>query len=391
MRKLLLEILRNSIEVVEPYKLVKKQVILNRDIFKIKDNIYNINDFNKIIVIGGGKATASIACAIEEIFKDKISDGIINVKYGYREELRKIRIIEAGHPIPDKKGVDGTKEIIKLINKKEPNNLILCLISGGGSALLCSPSDGITLKDKQITTDLLLKCGANIEEINIVRKHISKVKGGRIVRLAYPAKVISLILSDVIGDKLDIIASGPTVADRSYFKDAMEVLKKYELWNKIPGSVKNHIEAGPDETPKPGDKIFDRVDNMIIGNNLFLLTHVKRLLEGKGFNSIILSSIIEGEAREVAKFHASIVKEILITGNPIPPPAAIISGGELTVTVKGSGIGGRNLEFSLAMAQEIQGLNNIIGMSIGTDGTDGPTNAAGAFFDGSTIDRKSVV
>ena len=265
------------------------------------------------------------------------------------------------------------------------------MISGGGSALLVAPAEGITLEEKQATTSELLACGASIEEINTVRKHLSRVKGGQLARACWPATVVTLILSDVVGDPLDVIASGPTVPDSSTFGECLEIVSRYELAGRLPASVMERIEAGAKgdlpETPKEGEKIFEGVQNEIVGNSLSAVLAAGRKAEALGYTPLILSTRIEGETREVAHVHAAIFREVLATGFPLAPPACILSGGETTVTLKGKGKGGRNQEFSLAVAMHIQGEDRIFFLSGGTDGTDGPTDAAGAFADGTTVER----
>jgi hydroxypyruvate reductase len=264
-------------------------------------------------------------------------------------------------------------------------------MSGGGSALLPLPAQGLTLKDKQETIKVLLACGATIHEINAIRKHTSAVKGGQIARAVHPATLISLILSDVVGDNLDVIASGPTVPDSSSFSDCMEIFRRYSIIKKLPTSVVRHIKAGisgkVSETSKKGDPAFLRTRNQIIGSNFEAIIAAKQKAEGLGYTTLALSSMIEGETKDVAHVHGAIAREILKTGNPIPPPACILSGGETTVTITGKGLGGRSQEFSLAMAIDIAGNESIVALSAGTDGTDGPTEAAGAVADTDTFKR----
>ncbi len=247
------------------------------------------------------------------------------------------------------------------------------------------PAPPVTLKQKQQTTQLLLDCGADIHEMNCIRKHISRVKGGQLARLAYPATVLTLILSDVIGDDLDVIGSGPTVPDRSTFADARAILVKYGIQNKVPPEVRARLNANEPETPKPGDKIFKRVQNLIVGSNRLAVDAAAAEARALGYRTMVLSTFIEGETRDVARVHAAIAKEMRAAGNPLKPPACVISGGETTVTIRGKGLGGRNQEFTLAAAIDIAGLKNVAILSAGTDGIDGPTDAAGAFADGATV------
>lgn len=391
LRENALAIFNAGLQAADPLEAIHRHVKRIGLKLQVGERIYNLSDYERIYVIGGGKAGAPMARAIEDLLKGRITAGLINVKYGHLAELEVIRLNEAGHPIPDEAGVRGAQEIVELARQAGEKDLVICLISGGGSALLPLPIPGITLAEKQMVTQLLLACGATINEINTLRKHISQIKGGQLARIAMPATLISLILSDVIGDPLDVIASGPTVPDESTFQDCWRILEKYQLVDRIPRSVLNHIRAGLSgqvaETPKPGDPAFSKTQNLIVGSNLLAVKAAAQKAKELGYNTLILSSFVEGETREVAKVHAAIVKEILNSGNPIPPPACIISGGETTVTLKGNGLGGRNQEFVLAAAIDIAGLKDVVILSAGTDGTDGPTDAAGAIADGSTVQR----
>jgi glycerate 2-kinase len=273
--------------------------------------------------------------------------------------------------------------------------MVICLISGGGSALLPLPAEGLSLQDKQDTTKVLLACGATIHEINSVRKHISMVKGGGLVRAAYPATLISLILSDVVGDDLDVIASGPTVPDSSSFQNCMTIFDKYGIREKVPETVLNHIRKGIEgevpETPKPADPVFTRTQGVIVGSNLACMEAAEKKAHSLGYHTLMLSTMIEGETREVACVHAGIAKEVLKSGHPLSPPACVLSGGETTVTITGRGLGGRNQEFVLAAAMGLSGWERIVVLSAGTDGTDGPTDAAGAVADSQTIQRAEAL
>mgnify|MGYP002008372123 CR=1 FL=1 len=352
---------------------------------------YDLNAIDRIYVVGTGKAAAVMAQTVEEILGDRVSAGAVNVKYAHLAPARRVHLTEAGHPIPDEAGVVGARKINGLLEKLSKRDLLLCLISGGGSALLPLPVDGVTLAEKQATTQLLLDCGATINELNTLRKHISQVKGGQLARLAAPAQVISLILSDVIGDLLDVIASGPTVPDSSTFADCHRIIERYRLQEQLPESVGVHLKAGltgtVDDTPKPGDPLFNRVQNVLIATNNRSLLAAKEEAEQLGFNAMILSSSIDGETREVARLFPAITAEIRSSGNPVHAPACIICGGETTVHIRGKGKGGRNQEFTLAAAMGIEGLKDVVVFSAGTDGTDGQTDAAGAIADGQTISR----
>ncbi|MBF0120078.1 MAG: glycerate kinase [Desulfobacterales bacterium] len=378
---------------VDPQSAVKKYCRIenkNNNLI-IGERIYDLCRFKNIYVIGAGKASASMAKGIEEILGNRISKGIINVKYEHLEDLKIIRLIEAGHPVPDSNGLKGAEAMLALIKYLKPDDLVICLISGGGSALLPLPANGLTLKDKQDTIKVLLSCGADIHEINTIRKHVSLIKGGRLVQHVYPATLVSLILSDVVGDNLDVISSGPTVPDISTFSDCLYIIDKYQISDKLPASIFQHIKKGVhgeiQETPKADDKLFENTYNKIIGSNIEAILAAKDKANRLGYNTLILSSMIEGDTVETAHFHAAIAREILKTGHPVTTPACIISGGETTIKIKGKGLGGRNQEFVLAAALKIIEQKNIVVLSCGTDGTDGPTDAAGAVADNQTIKK----
>ena len=375
---------------VDPADLVGRHLRREGQALQIGERRYDLPP-GRVYVVGAGKAAASMASAAESVLGDVIQQGIVIVKYGHSLPLKKIQILEAGHPIPDEAGVSATREILVMLSRMREDDLVLCLLSGGGSALLLCPAPPLTLKDKQKTTQVLLNCGAKIQEINAIRKHLSKVKGGWLAQAAYPATIVSLIISDVVGDSIESIASGPTAADRTTFADCLPTIDRYRLAGQIPSAVRTLLEAGMDgnieETPKPGNPIFDKVQNVIVGSNATALLAAKRRAEELGYHTLLLSSFIEGEARDAARFHTAIAREILSTDNPVRRPACVISGGETTVAVRGDGVGGRNQEFALMAAIEIQGLDQVVILSAGTDGADGPTDAAGAIVDGTTIRR----
>ncbi len=352
----------------------------------------NFTRFRHIYVIGAGKAGASMAQAAERVLGPRITGGLINVKDGHLAKLRRIELDQCGHPVPDERGAAGSARIAQIAAAAGREDLVVCLVSGGASALMPLPAEGISLEEKQATTRLLLACGATIHEINAVRKHISRIKGGQLARLAAPARVESLLLSDVIGDNLDVIGSGPTAPDASTFASALAILDRYEIRHRVPPSVRNRLEQGArgeiPETPKPADPLFARVRNTIVGGNRLALDAAARTARQLGYRTLILSSTIEGETREIARMHAAIAREIAVSGRPVRPPACIITGGETTVTIKGDGLGGRNQEFVLAAALDIAGLDRVVVFSAGTDGSDGPTDAAGAIADGQTLARK---
>ena len=312
MRGNAVKIFHKGLQAVEPGSAIKRSCKREGNIFFIGNRKYNLSGIENVFVTGAGKATAPMAAAIESILGENITRGIINVKYGHTAKLNRIKLIEAGHPVPDENGEKGAGEILNLVEGAGKNDLVLCLISGGGSALLVLPAEGITLKDKQDTIKILLSCGATIHEINTIRKHTSEIKGGRLARAAYPAGMISLILSDVVGDDLDVIASGPSVPDPSTFEESMEIFKKYKITKNIPKTVVSHVRKGVSgkvpETPKEADRAFKNTYNLIIASNIEAINAARQESEKMGYKTLVLSSMIEGETRDVAKVHAAIAK-----------------------------------------------------------------------------------
>jgi glycerate 2-kinase len=389
------EIFSAAVTAVDAEQCVRTFVSRDGDRLRVEDESYNISDFETIYLVGAGKASPRMAVPLVELLGEDLTGGVINTKYEHAEALGIVKVIECGHPVPDEAGVQGTNEILEILNLADERSLVICLLSGGGSAILPAPVDGCSLADKQETTRLLLKCGANIVELNAVRKHLSKVKGGGLARSAFPATVVALMLSDVIGDPMDVIASGPTVPDTSTYKTCMDIFDKFEIFESLPDSVKGRMQAGlkgevPD-TPKPGDEALGRVHNVVVGSNGLAVSAAVEKARSLGYDTLKLSTRLEGEAREIAHVHTAIAKEILSSGEPLRAPACVIAGGETTVTVKGQGKGGRNQEMALAAALQLRGWGPAVFLSGGTDGTDGPTDAAGAIVDGDTIDRAEAV
>ena len=384
-------IFQAALKAVDPGEAICTHVRRDGQQLHVADRVYDLLQYDALYVIGVGKAGAAMATAVEALLGDRIRGGHVIVKYGHGGPIKYVTLHEAGHPIPDEAGVRATRALIEFVRGRGPRELIICLISGGGSALSPAPSEGITLAEKQEATRLLLACGASIHEINALRKHISQIKGGQLARLTSPATLITLVLSDVVGDALDVIASGPTVPDPSCFADCLDILHKYQLLDKVPVAIRRHVEAGVagtiPETPKPRDAVFARTQTVIIGRNLQALEAAGHQAAALGYRTLILSSGIEGETREAAKVHAGIAREVLASGHPIAAPACILSGGETTVTLRGQGKGGRNQEFVLAMALDVRNAPGIAVLSGGTDGTDGPTDAAGAVADWTTCAR----
>ncbi len=355
---------------------------------------YDLRHYERVFVVGGGKAGTPMALALSELLGSRLTAGWVNVKHGYLTDTPPppaLTIHQAGHPIPDEAGLHGARQVLRLAREARERDLLFCLISGGGSALLPLPAGEITLGDLQAVTDVLLRCGATINEINAVRKHCSQIKGGQLARAAHPATVISLILSDVVGNPLDVIASGPTVPDTTTFADAWNVLCRYDVVKDVPERVRAHLQAGVEghiaETPKPGDPAFVRVQNLIIGSNAIAAMAARDAAQQAGFNTLLLSTYIEGEAREVGRVMAGIARSLIAEGWPIPRPACVIAGGETTVTLHGDGKGGRNQELALAAALALDGWPDVMLVTLATDGTDGPTDAAGAAVTGETVAR----
>lgn len=380
-----------ALHAADPAAAIRRHVVREGNRLNIGGRVCDLDRFENVCVVGAGKAGSAMAGAMESLLGDRLTGGLVNVKYGHSIPLQRVKVVEAGHPIPDAAGVDGTEKIVELLAPLGEGDLVFCLLSGGGSALLPLPAEGVTLEEKQAVTELLLQCGATINETNTVRKHISRVKGGQLARLASPARLVSLVLSDVIGDPLDIIASGPTVPDESTFADCRSVLDKYGLRDKLPGAVIRHLDAGSKgtvpETPDPDDPVFCRTQTVMVANNRQALDAARIEAIKRGYNPLVLSSSIDGETREVARVYAAMAREIEGYGDPVRRPACVISGGETTVTLKGGGKGGRNQEFVLATVSGIEGLERTVVFSAGTDGTDGPTDAAGAVADGNTLAR----
>ncbi|WP_022664332.1 glycerate kinase type-2 family protein [Desulfospira joergensenii] len=395
LRKAAKAIFNAGIGAVAPEACIDKYIQVTGDMLKLGTTQIPFENIQRIFLIGAGKASAAMAARAEALLGSRVHDGLVITKYGHGANLEQCRVMEAGHPVPDRNGQDAADALLDLVSGAGPKDLILCMISGGASALTPAPAEGITLEDKQETTRQLLGCGANIHEINTVRKHLSRIKGGQLCRKANGAPIISLILSDVIGDDLDIIGSGMTAPDRGTFKDCRDILVKYGLWDQIPKPVQNRIHAGIEgqirETPKPGSPEFANVTNLIVGSLSDALSAAEKEAANQGFAPLVLSSMIQGEASEVARVLCAVAKEVRRSNRPVSTPACLLSGGETTVTIRGEGKGGRNMELALAAGMELAGESGILMLSAGTDGTDGPTDAAGAFADGSTTARAEVL
>ena len=382
----------SGINAVLPQNLIPNNIFLRGKTLKIsgingKEKQFRLDDYERVFVIGAGKASPAMAKEIEKILGDKIFKGLIVTKYNFATDLKNIKIIEAGHPLPDVNGLNGSKKIINICKKADRDDLIINLISGGASSLLPCPTSNITLSDKIKTTQLLIESGAAIKEINIVRKHISAIKGGKLTKYVYPATMINIIISDVIGDDLETIGSGLTVPDPSTFKDSMEIILKYNLQDKIPDKVNIHLKKGViTETSKDNNTVFKNVHNFIIGNNKIALSAIMSSAKKMGYNSKIIIHNLSGSPEQAAK------RIINILDNPKSNETqCFLFGGETEVTVKGKGKGGRNQELCLNTSGLIAGKKNVVFLSAGTDGNDGPTKAAGAICDGLTLRRAKSV
>jgi glycerate 2-kinase len=390
-RELAVESLEHALSAVDPKQIIRSKLSLKNSRLHTDGLSFDLKEFKNIYVIGGGKASGPMAEALEQILDKRITSGIVNVPHGSNSTTNIVKLHGANHPIPDEAGVKGTRRMLEIAKQAEDDDLVICLISGGGSSLMPLPRGAVSLIDKKRMTDRLLKCGATINEINTVRKHISDFKGGWLAKKAYPATVLNLILSDVVGDPLDFIASGPTVPDSTTFSDAVEVLKKHNLWTEAPTSIKRVLSDGQKglipENPKAHDIAFKKVHNVVVGNNRFSSLAACEYLKSKGLNTLLLTATLEGEARQVGAMLASVAQEVIASGNPVPRPAGIVAGGETTVTVTGKGLGGRNQEITLAAALRLDGRNQVVVASLSTDGIDGPTDAAGAIADGRTLSR----
>jgi glycerate 2-kinase len=394
----ILAVQRAALAAVDPGGAVRRQVRRQGDLLTIAGRNYDLAATGRIWVVGGGKAAASMTATLHTVLGDRLAGGLVVTKYGHATpslagggDTGPVEVVEAGHPLPDEAGVAGTRRMADLLALATGCDLVLAVISGGGSALLTLPAEGLSLADVQRTTDLLLRSGATIVELNTVRKHLSQIKGGGLARLAGGTSVVSLVLSDVVGDPLDAIASGPTVSDPTTFADARDVLERYALVERLPSAVRQRLQAGLDgrvaDTPKPGAALFQCVQNVIVGNNRLAAEAAIQAAHGRGLNALLLSTFVEGEAREVARVAAALAKELVGHDRPVRKPACLVWGGETTVTVRGGGLGGRNQELALAAALAMDGLPNVLFVALGTDGTDGPTDAAGAVATGETAAR----
>ncbi|AKU07606.1 glycerate kinase type-2 family protein [Haloferax gibbonsii] len=381
-----IDCLQAGVEAVLPDRVVRESVSLDGDALTVADETYDLTAYDRILVVGGGKAGDGVADALEAVLGDRIDDGVVVTPDPTPSPDGRIERLPGDHPVPSARGVESTRRLVDLISDLDDRTLVLAAITGGASAVLPSPAEGISLAELQETTDRLLESGAEIHDLNAVRKHVSTLKGGGLARLAAPATVVGLVLSDVVGNDLGVIASGPTAPDETTYDDALDVLDRFDL--DVPKSVRTRLARGSagdiPETPKPGDSVFDRVTNHVLADTFTALDAAREVAADRGYDPLVLSSRVRGEARETAKTHVAVAEESLATGNPISAPAVVLSGGECTVTVRGDGDGGPNLEFCLAAAAELP--EETVLASIDSDGKDGGTEVAGAVVDSSTVD-----
>ena len=388
-----LDAMRDALAAADPARFIKAHLKLDEQTLRADNFRFTLEVYRRIFVIGGGKAAGRMAEAIERILGKWITGGLVIVPdYQWlRRQIHGIQYRFASHPIPSRKGVEGVVAMLGVVQNVTRDDMVIVLLSGGGSALMPLPVEGVSLKDEASVTSLMLKSGARIEEINGVRKHLSQIKGGRLAERLYPATVLSLIISDVVGDKIDAIASGPTAPDPTTYRDAKNVLEEYDLWQRIPRRPRKVIADGIagsiPETPKKESKAFERVHNIIVGTNQEARLAAASSMKEAGYRTQILPTQINGEARRVGRTFGSIANDIKNNPVPIPSPMALVAGGETTVTVHGKGRGGRNQELALAAAMKISGSDAVVIGSFATDGIEGDTDAAGALADGSTVKR----
>jgi hydroxypyruvate reductase len=394
LRRMIDDMIQSVLQAADPREAIFRRLQRIEQTLMMANDATDLRAIERVLVIAIGKAAIPMADALIDLLDDRLSAGVIVTKHAHTGDFRppeSMRLIEAGHPVPDSESIAGARAIEDLLHDVTTRDLVLCAISGGGSALVTLPVEGVSLDDLQATTGLLLRSGATIHELNAVRKHLDRIKGGGLARLTRGAKTITLLLSDVIGDDLSVIASGPTASDPSTFGDAWRVVERYDLAARLPQPVRAHLEAGlrgaASDTPKSGDALFDRVHNIIVGSNRLAVEAAEKAVRSFGLNTLVLSTFIQGEAREVAKVASAIAREVDASGRPVARPACVIWGGETTVTVRGEGQGGRNQELALAAALGIDGLRETVVVALATDGSDGPTDAAGAIVTGETLDR----
>lgn len=389
------QVLEAALQAADPAAAVSRFLSREGNQLTAGDRTYDLTNIRRVFLIGAGKAGAPMAQAAAQILADRLTGGAVIVKDGYGlGEVNfpaSLKIIEAGHPLPDERGAAASREILNLLSQANERDLVICLLSGGGSALLTAPADRITLTDLQQTVSLLLRSGADIGGINAVRKHLDMIKGGGLARVAAPARVISFILSDVVGDSLDIVASGPTTPDPTTFDQALAILHKYRLLEQLPPAILLHLQHGAAgaeaETLKPGDPLLGGVQNLLVGSNGMAAQAAADAATAAGFNTRVLTTTLQGEARLVGRLLAVAARDLVGGQSVLQRPACLIAGGETTVTVRGDGKGGRNQELALAAVEAMSGLPGTLLVTLATDGGDGQTDSAGAVVSGETLAR----
>ena len=391
-------VLQAALEAVNPYSAVQRALSLQGCLLSIVHHQLDLSFFRHIYAIAIGKAASPMLQACADVLGSHLSQALLITKSGHVQQtnaIPQLAVYEAAHPIPDERSVRAAQAVKRLLNQTQANDLVLFLISGGGSALLTHPADGITLTDLQLLTDQLLKCGASIHQLNTLRKHLDEVKGGGLAAWAFPACSVSLILSDVVGNPLDVIASGPTVADPTTFQDALNILSQFDLCDKIPPSILQYLKQGTQglipETLKPNDPRLSAAQNFIIASNEHAARAACSQAQKQDFHPLLLTTFAEGEARHVGSLLAAIARQINLSNEPLPRPACVVIGGETTVTVRGNGLGGRNQELALGAVKGLAGLKDTLLLTLATDGGDGPTDAAGSVVSGDTLTRAAAL
>lgn len=385
------EIIGAAITAADPGVAVKRVMRRKGSVLRIGDSIYDLQEVDRVFVIAFGKAAIPMTQAACEILSDAIEAGIVITKHlDEPSELdARFRVFQGGHPIADEGSLKGTQVVLSLSENLRESDLVICLVSGGGSALFTMPREGVSIDDLQVIVRRLLECGATISEINTIRKHLDLVKGGGLAKLVFPARIAALILSDVVGSPMETIASGPTVSDPSTFADAWKVLERYKLLEVTPVGILKTLQHGLagtlPETAKPGERIFANVENVIVADNRLSAMTSLRAASQRGFHAMLLSTFVQGEARIVGQVMGGILREMTASGHPVPRPGCVIAGGETTVAISGRGMGGRNLETGLGAVRELAGQKNVLLVSLASDGEDGPTDAAGAAVTGDTF------
>ena len=389
-RAIFSRLFKAGLEAVDPYASILQQVTIRNNRLVVGGSRYPLAEYRRVVAVGAGKASARMAQGLEHVLGHCLETGLVVTKYGHAVPTRIVQVVEAGHPVPDRAGLQASQRLQALVRGLTRHDLVIVLLSGGASSLLPAPAPGLSLEDKRTTTQLLLKSGATIQEMNAVRKHLSTLKGGQLAALTQ-ARVLTLILSDVIGNDLGTIGSGPTAPDDTTFRGAWTIIQKYSLGTSVPVPVRRHLLQGlrrkVRETPKAGSPIFKRVQHHLLGNNEAAVETAARSAVHEGLRTMVITSTLTGEAKEAAKVFGAMARELVSRERPLRRPCCLVAGGELTVTVRGSGRGGRAQEFALAAALEIQGLKNVWIAGFATDGSDGPTDVAGAIVDSGTVAR----